>query len=81
MGCGETLIDRHDRWMTELDCPVILIGKTEKAVNYATITVRDGSGRVRTFQKCARGLTDNCSSMPNSISDSRMIGDTLKPCD
>ena len=80
MGCNETLRDRYDKWMSELDCPIILIGKTEKATHYAAITVRDGSGRVRTFQKCVGGLMDNCSSFPNSRADSRMIGDTLKPC-
>ena len=82
MGCGETVRDKYDRWMTELDCPVILISKTDKAVNYPAITVRDGSGRVRTFERCEGGMSSrNCSDMAGSIADSRMVGDTLKPCD
>ena len=80
-GCGESVRDRYDRWMTELECPVILMGKTEKAVSYPAITVIDGGGRVRTFQRCEGGMTpDNCSSFSGAIADSREIGDTLKAC-
>jgi len=81
-GCGESVRDRYDRWMTELECPVILMGKTEKAVSYPAITVIDGAGRVRTMQAYDGGMSShNCSSLPASIADSREIGDTLKVCD
>jgi len=81
-GCGETVRDKYDRWMTELDCPVILMSKTDKAVDYPAITVRDGSGRVRTFERCEGGMTaSTCSDMAASIADSRVVGDTLKPCE
>ena len=78
-GCGETAEEKFDRWMTELDCPVILEGKTDKAVDNPAIVVRDGKGRVRTFEyyyEGARGFSD----MPAAIASSREIGDTLKPC-
>ena len=82
MGCGESVREKYDRWMTELDCPVILMSKTDKAVSYPAITVRDGSGRIRTFERCEGGMTSQtCSDMAGSIADSRMVGDTLKPCD
>ena len=82
MGCGESLREKYDRWMTELDCPVILISKTDKAVIMPSITVRDGSGRIRTFERCEGSLTDHsCSDFSGSVADSRMVGDTLKPCD
>jgi hypothetical protein len=81
VSCGESLTERYDRYMTELDCPVVLIGKTDKAVRNPSITVRDGSGRIRTFRKEDGGSTYHQSSgLPASISDSRMIGDTIKPC-
>lgn len=63
--------------MSELDCPVILIGKTDKAVNYPSIVVRDAKGRIRTFSL----LNDySGKGLPDAISNSRNIGDTLKPC-
>ena len=75
-GCGELGADKYDRWMSELDCPVVLVGKTDKASHRPSIVVRDGSGRVRTM------ATDNSNGwrMPEAISHSRNIGDTLKPC-
>lgn len=75
-GCSETGAEKYDRWMSELDCPVVLIGKTDKASNRPSIVVRDGAGRVRTM------ATDNGNGwrMPEAISASRIIGDTLKPC-
>ena len=76
-GCGETETDKFDRFMTELDCPIILIGKTDKAVNYPAIVVRDASGRIRTFSYTPG---HDSSEMPEAIADSREIGDTLKPC-
>lgn len=75
--CYETDTDKFDRFMTELDCPIILIGKTDKAVDSPAIVVRDAAGRVRTFEYVPmRGS----SSMPQAISESREVGDTLKPC-
>jgi hypothetical protein len=75
-GCGESSSAMYDRWMSELECPVVLIGKTDKAARMPSIVVRDGAGRVRTM------ATDNGDGwrMPTSIADSRNIGDTLKPC-
>jgi hypothetical protein len=75
-GCGETETEKFDRFMSELECPVVLIGKTDKAVNYKSIVVCDSKGRVRTF---GQGNGDGWK-MPNAICDSRNIGDTLKPC-
>ena len=49
LGCGERSSQIHDRWMTELDCPVVLIGKTDQAAMTPSIVVRDGAGRVRTM--------------------------------
>ena len=77
VGCGESDSDRFDRFMSELECPVILIGKTEKAVNYPAVVVRDNKGRIRTF--ICDGMLDS-RGFPAAISDSRKIGDTLKPC-
>lgn len=75
-GCGETETEKFDRFMTELECPVVLIGKTDKAVSFPSIVVRDAKGRVRTL---ASGNGDGWK-MPSAISDSRNVGDTLKPC-
>ena len=77
-GCGESDREKYDRFMTELDCPVVLIGKTDKAVDEPAITVLDGSGRVRTMIDLMNYNTDD--GLPNAIADSRQIGDTLKPC-
>jgi len=74
--CGETETEIQDRIMTELDCPVILIGKTDKGSSLHRFVVRDGNGRIRTF---ASGSGDGYK-LPNAIADSRNIGDTLKPC-
>ena len=67
---------RHDRFMTELNCPVVLIGKTGKAVANPSIVVRDGAGEVRTLSSEGGGGWG----MPAAIADSRNIGDTLKSC-
>lgn len=75
--CGETNTDKYDRFMIELECPIILIGKTDKAAVYPSIVVRDAKGRVRTI--AATGNGDGWK-MPSAIADSRNIGDTLKPC-
>lgn len=75
--CGETDSEKYDRFMSELECPVILIGKTDKAVTYPSIVVRDAKGRVRTL--AATGNGDGWK-MPSAIADSRNVGDTLKPC-
>jgi hypothetical protein len=56
---------------------VVLIGKTDKAVTYPSIVVRDAKGRIRTL--AASGNGDGWK-MPSAIVDSRNIGDTLKPC-
>ena len=82
MGCGGTVRDKYDRWMTELECPGILMSKTDKAVSDPAITVRDGAGRIRTFERCEGSMASgSCSDMAGSIADSRMVGDTLKPCE
>jgi hypothetical protein len=39
MGCGEKESEKHDRIMSELVCPVILIGKTDKASVLPSIVV------------------------------------------
>lgn len=78
-GCVESDQVRFDRFMSELECPVILIGKTDKAVAYPSIVVRDGKGRVRTFAHYYSGQS-NSHSLPAAIADSRNVGDTLKPC-
>ena len=65
--------------MSELECPVILIGKTDKAVDYPSIVVRDAKGRIRTFDHHYNGSSDS-HSLPAAIADSRNVGDTLKPC-
>ena len=75
-GCGERSSTMYDRWMSELDCPVVLIGKTDKASRIPSVVVRDGSGRVRTMS----ADSDDGYKMPGAIADSRNIGDTLKPC-
>ncbi len=74
IGCGdfESESDMFDRFLTELDCPIILIAITDKAEEINTVVVRDNLGRVRTFSR--RG------GLPQAISFSREIGDTLKPC-
>lgn len=73
-GCEqmESKQDKFDRFMSELVCPIILVSKTDKAVDQPTIVVRDGYGRVRTFT-ATYGL-------PVSVADSRNVGDTLRPC-
>ena len=48
-GCGERSSEVHDRFMSELDCPVVLVAKTDKASRWPSIVVRDGAGRVRTI--------------------------------
>lgn len=77
IGCGETVQEKQDRFLSELECPVILIGKTDKAVDYPAITIRDNVGRVRTL---AKNEGNQLSYVAASIADSREIGDTLKPC-
>jgi len=81
MGCAEAHNEMLDRWMSELECPVILIAKTDKAVSRPAFTVKDGSGRIRTFEKCGNGFFVDCSDMTSAFTDSRTIGDTLKACD
>ena len=68
----ESSPDKFDRFMTELDCPVILVAKTDKAAYNPSVVVRDKEGRIRTFT-FYKGL-------PQAIAESREIGDTLKPC-
>ena len=75
-GCMEMESEQQDRFMSELDCPVILIGKTDKAVANPSIVVRDAAGRVRTLAATGSGGY----AMPSAIADSRSIGDTLRPC-
>jgi 3-deoxy-D-arabino-heptulosonate 7-phosphate (DAHP) synthase len=75
-GCGETESQIHDRIMTELDCPVILIAKTDKGIDYHKVVVQDANGRIRTF---ASGAGDGYK-LPNAIAESRNVGDTLKAC-
>lgn len=80
-GCGENDNDRYDRWLSELDCPVVLEAKTDKAVLNPTIVVRDGKGKIRTIEyMTGGGMGICCSNMATAISDSREVGDTLKPC-
>jgi hypothetical protein len=74
------MTDKYDRFMSELSCPVILIGKTESAVDNPAITVRDGNGLVRTFRRTSRNEYSGQSELPSAIGSSRCIGDTLKPC-
>ena len=62
--------------MTELECPVVLIGKTEKAVKNPSVVIVDGKGRVCTL---ASGNGDGWK-IAAAIADSREIGDTLKFC-
>jgi|SRR3972149_7190933 len=76
-GCGETEAEMYDRFMSELECPVVLIGKTDKAVTYPSIVVIDAKGRIRTLAASSNG---DGWKMPSAIADSRNIGDTLKPC-
>jgi len=74
--CGESETEMFDRFMSELECPVVLIGKTDKAVSSPSIVVEDAKGRVRTF---AAGNGDGWK-MSKAIAESRNIGDTLKTC-
>lgn len=76
--CQESDTDRYDRFMSELECPVILVGKTDKAVDFPSVVVRDGKGRVRTM--VSNGALDDSHGFTSAIADSRNIGDTLKPC-
>lgn len=76
-GCGETETEKYDRFMSELECPVVLIGKTDKAVAYPSIVVRDAKGRIRTLAASPNG---DGWKMPSAVADSRSVGDTLKPC-
>lgn len=78
--CGESETEQQDRIMSELECPVILIGKTDLGEAYHKIVVRDVKGRIRTF--CAgRGVGGgNGYNFPAAIAQSRQVGDTLKPC-
>ncbi len=78
IGCTNSQ-EEYDTMMSELECPVILIGKTDKAVAWPCIVVKDCKGRVRTFQKVEEwNMTSQ--GFPTAISDSRNIGDTLKDC-
>jgi hypothetical protein len=74
--CGENETEQQDRMLTELECPVILIAKTDKGTAYHKFVVRDAQGRIITF---AAGNGDGYK-LPNAIADSRNVGDTLKPC-
>lgn len=75
--CGENESQIQDRIMTELDCPVILIAKTDKGIDYHKVVVQDAKGRIRTF--AASGSGDGYK-LPNAIAQSRNVGDTLKAC-
>mgnify|MGYP001591518097 CR=1 FL=1 len=77
LGCGETETEKYDRFMSELECPVVLIGKTDKAAAYPSVIVRDAKGRVRTLAASENG---DGWKMPRAIANSRIVGDTLKPC-
>ena len=78
-GCGEKPSEMHDRWMTELDCPVVLVAKTDKAVARPSVVVRDGAGRVRTLAHGSGDFNDGWK-IAAAIADSREVGDTLVPC-
>lgn len=69
--------DKWDRYMSELKCPIILIGKTDKTVEYPSIVVMGSEGRVRTMNSNDFYATV---AMPKAIANSRDIGDTIKPC-
>lgn len=69
--CMETDSEKYDRFMSELDCPIILVAKTDKATTFPGVVVRDANGLVRTF---------SFTSLPEAVQNSRNIGDTLKPC-
>lgn len=77
--CGERPSEMHDRWMSELDCPVVLVAKTDKAVLMPSVVVRDGAGRVRTLAYGSGDFNDGWK-IAAAIADSREVGDTLKPC-
>ena len=77
--CGEKQSEMHDRWMSELDCPVVLVAKTDKAALSPSVVVRDGAGRVRTLAYGSGDLNDGWK-IAAAIADSREVGDTLKPC-
>lgn len=64
-----------DRTMSDLSCPVILIGKTINPKLYSSIVVKDGSGRIATFTF----IRDQGTGLgAAAIADSREIGDTIK---
>jgi hypothetical protein len=79
--CGPRSSEVHDRLFSELDCPVVLVAKTDKAAHWPSVVVRDGAGRVRTF---AADRSDYVKAdawrMSSAIAESREVGDTLKPC-
>ena len=77
--CGERPSEMYDRWMSELDCPVVLLAKTDKAAPSPSVVVLDGAGRVRTLAYGPGDLDDGWK-IAAAIADSRDVGDTLKPC-
>jgi len=80
-GCGERSSEVHDNWMSELDCPVVLVAKTDKASRWPSVVVRDGAGRVRTFSSDRSDyVRADGWRMASAIAESREVGDTLKPC-
>ena len=80
-GCGERSSAIHDRWMSELECPVVLVAKTDKASHWPSVVVRDGAGRVRTFSSDRSDyVRADGWRMASAIAESREVGDTLKPC-
>ncbi len=80
IGCGPEHSDseKFDRTMSDLSCPVIIIGISKASNEYPCVVVRDGRGAVRTFGE--NHTTYSSQFLPKSISDSRKVGDTLKPC-
>ena len=67
--------------MSELDCPVVLVAKTDKASHWPSVVVLDGAGRVRTFSSDRSDyVRADGWRMASAIAESREVGDTLKPC-
>lgn len=73
--CGATKVEEFDKYINELDCPIVLVAKIKDPVLYSAVVVKDGKGKIRTFS-----YTVNAGNSANAIADSREVGDTLKSC-
>ena len=64
-----------DRIVSEMTCPVVVVGKIMNPKIYSSIVVKDKTGRIATFS-----FVHDSGVSAEAIAESRQVGDTIKNC-